>query len=200
MNPNIKPGFALDSRFNLFIKNVAFSLVEFFGKHADDAIATFAFEREEHHERIRRETNVQHVVTHLPVNLRIGHVKDSFEGAAFKLKTQSLTHQTLRAVAANNVFGRDCLHFLVGGSNLGQDAIRVLPESFELAFPQNILLMTLQIFVKQPFRLALLQHQHKRKGTHTLADIGKTEFAAYFAVNYQASGPSKCASRHSFLS
>jgi hypothetical protein len=59
--------------------------------------------------------------------------------------------------------------------------------------------MVLQIFVKQPFRLALLQHQHKRKGTHAFADVGKTEFAAYFTVDYQASGPSNCASRHSFL-
>src|SRR5262245_31722412 len=110
-----------------------------------------------------------------------------------------MPHRTLRAVAANNVFGRYRPRFVVGGSDLGHDAVRVLFESFEFGFPQNVLLMALQIFVKQPLRLALFQHQHKWKSTHTFADVGKTEFAAYFAVDYQASGPSNCASRHSFL-
>src|SRR5262245_61748673 len=178
-----------DSRFNLFIQNVAFVLVEFIGKNADDAITRFAFKRKENHERIWREANVQRVVTHLPINLCVGNVKGPFEGAAFKLKTQNMPHQTLRTVAADNVFRRHCSRFVVGGSDLGYHAIRVLFESFEFGFPQNVLLMALQILVKQPFGLALFQHQHKRKGTHPFADLGKSELAAYFAVNYQASGP-----------
>src|SRR5262244_2280130 len=100
----MKFGLTLDPRLNLFIQNVAFVLAESFGKNADDAITLFAFKRKENHERIWREANVQHVVTHLPINLRIGNVKGPFEGAAFELKTQTMPHLTLRAVAANNVF------------------------------------------------------------------------------------------------
>src|SRR4029434_4593427 len=82
-------GLSFDSRFDLFIQNVAFVFVELFRKHSDDAIALLALEGKENNERILREANVQGVVTHLPVNLRIGYIKDSLERTGGEGKHQS---------------------------------------------------------------------------------------------------------------
>src|SRR5688572_18667735 len=84
VNVQIEFGLYLHSRFNLFIQNVPFIFVEFFREHSDDAISPLALERKENNERILREANVQRVVTQSPIDLRVGHIKDSFERAALE--------------------------------------------------------------------------------------------------------------------
>src|SRR5262249_22389207 len=115
--------------------------------------------------------------------LRVGHIEDSFERTAAESEAELMTHQTLRSVAAYNIFGSDSLRFVVGGFDVSHDAIRVLRKTLKFGFPQNITLMLLEIFVKKTFGFALLQHQHKRKRTQALSNVGKFEFAAYFSVD-----------------
>jgi hypothetical protein len=79
---------------------------EYFREHSDDSITLFTLERKEDHERSRREADVQRIVTHLPIDLRVRDIKDSFERAATESETKLVTYQTLRSVAAYKIFGR----------------------------------------------------------------------------------------------
>src|SRR5437867_11650473 len=90
-----------------------------------------------------------------------------------------MTHQTFRSVTAYDIFGSDSLRFAVGRFDLSHDAIRVLRKTLKFGFPQNITLMLSDIFVKKMFGFALLQHQHKRKGTQALSNVGKLEVFVY---------------------
>src|SRR4030095_13273986 len=175
-------GLSFDSRFDLFIQNVAFVFVELFRKHSDDAIALLALEGKENNERILREATVQGGVPHLPVNLRIGYIKDSLEGTAAERKPKSVPHQTFRAVTTDDIFRRDCLRRVVRRFDLGRNAIRVLRKTLEFGLPQNVSLLALQVFVKKSFSFALLQHQHKWKRAQSLPDVGKIELTAYLSV------------------
>src|SRR5262245_2689823 len=83
------------------------------------------------------------------MNLRIGHIKDSFECTATESEAELMTHQTLRSVAAYDIFGSDSLCFVVGRFDLSHDAIRVLRKTLKFGFPQNITLMLLEISVKK---------------------------------------------------
>src|SRR5215831_328950 len=103
----------LNSRFDLLIKNIAFVFVELFRKHTDDTVAFFASKRKENNEGIGREAHVQRLMAHLPIDLRVGNVKNPFERAAFEGQPKCVTNQALRTVTTNNVLSRDGPGFFV---------------------------------------------------------------------------------------
>src|SRR5215831_8264985 len=106
-NIQIELRFRLYSGFNLFVQDLAFVFVEFFGEYSDDPVTLFTFEGKEDNERVLREAHVQTLMAHPPIKLHIGNIKDSFERAAFEGEPQSMPNQTLRTVAANKIFRRD---------------------------------------------------------------------------------------------
>src|SRR5262245_45134297 len=110
-----------------------------------------------------------------------------------------MTHQTLRSVAAYDIFGSDSLRFVVGRFDLSHDAIGFLRKTEKFGFPQNIALITAEKFIKKVFGLALLQHQHKWKRAQALSNVGKFEFAAYFSVDQQAGPVGNCPPRNCLL-
>src|SRR5215467_2141163 len=133
------------------------------------------------------------------MNLRIGHIKDSFECTATESEAELMTHQALRSVAAYDIFGSDGLRFLVGRFDLSDDAIHALRKTEKFRFPQNIALMTAEIFIKKVFGFTLLQHQHKWKGAKTLSNVGEFEFATYFSIDQQTGPAGNCAFRNCLL-
>src|SRR5215813_2727861 len=133
------------------------------------------------------------------MNLRIGHIKDSFECTATESEAELMTHQTLRSVAAYDIFGSDSLCFIVVRFSLSHDAISILRKTEKFRFPQNIALMIAEIFIKKVFGFALLQHQHKWKRAQTLSNVGKFEFAAYFSIDQQTGPAGNCAFRNCLL-
>src|SRR6185503_3594769 len=88
-----------DLALNLFIQNFALLFVLAFGKSADDAITILSRHRKERDEHLARKTNVQRVMRKLPVDTRIGHVKETLKSAALKRESQTVSDRTTRTVA-----------------------------------------------------------------------------------------------------
>src|SRR5262249_6940739 len=102
-------------------------------------------------------------MAHSPVNLRVGDIKDTLEGAALKGESERVSDQTFRAVAADQVFRLDKSGRAAGRPDLRRDAAGVLRKTFEFGVPEYLFLMALQILVKELLVFALLQHEHKRE-------------------------------------
>src|SRR5262245_53150102 len=107
--------------------------------------------------------------------MRVGYIKDSFEGAAFERQTETVTDQTPGSVASYDIPPCDCPNWIVAGFDLGGDAIAILGETLEFRLPQHLLPMASQILVEKPLRFALLQHQDEGEGTHPFSHVAKLE-------------------------
>src|SRR5262245_34913346 len=83
-------GLLADTLFDFLVKDVAFVLVEAFGKHADDSPAAVAVHREESDDRRARQADVERVVWGIPIDLDVGHVKQALECSAAEQKVEAL--------------------------------------------------------------------------------------------------------------
>src|SRR5215471_10014833 len=114
----------------------------------------------------------------IPVDVRIGDIKNTLERAALKRESECMPDRTFRSVATDQVFSFDYLRRAVGCPYPRRDAAIILRKTLEFGIPKNIFLMSLQVFIKKPRVFALLQHKHEGKRAQSFSHIGKIEFAA----------------------
>ena len=96
----------------------------------------------------------------IPVNLRVGDIKHALECAALKLKSERVSDQAFRTVAADQILSFNIVGCAVGSFHLHRYTRIVLRKSFEFGLPENFFSVALEIFVKQFLVFALLQHEH----------------------------------------
>src|SRR6185503_14619026 len=127
--------FLLNALFDLLVKNFAFVFVVAFGKRADDAPAFFAGHRKESNHTILGQTNMQRVVRKLPIDKHIRNVEQTLKGAAFKRKSEPVSHRTAWPIATHQVFSGYRLRFAVSCADLGNNAGSVLGKALKLVLP-----------------------------------------------------------------